>query len=952
MSVAMKSKVDYQEKFSRYLTSAQANPSGEWAGYCPIHQDPEESKTPSASFNFEKGVFDCFSTNGDEKCGGMSLKRLWDFVRFDDSGSSNGYGVKSSPTRRAKTERGQLPSEDQLIEFKSALLGNPVRLKILREKRGFTIETIERFQIGWDGERFTIPIRDVDGELVNVRRYDPLAKTIKSKMKSWAYGTGTAELFYPKFLADNDEVIIVEGELDAIIGQQYGLPTITHTGGATTWKKEWNESFDGKVVFICYDCDQAGVSGTARVLRELKNYAREVYIIRLPLPFDGSDITDYLVNSQHGAPEFRTLMDESRKSPAATKTKGRVTVDSLEVGLEESMNPDYTNRPLSVPVTISGKMQPAFMLPRRVLLACDQGAGAKCAGCPMSATGLRGEHSFPEDDSSLMDMIESSEEKTNTIIKKAHGIPTSCQRVEIEREESWSIEELLVMPSLDDRGEGIQSPIQRKVYNVGTYATPINISARITGLNISDPKNNRSLFQSWRCEPVQTNLDRFEVTPEMAERLSAFRPAAGQSPLEKMQEIANDLATNVTQIYGRPELHIAYDAVWHSIMDFYFKGKKIGKGWLEALLIGDTRTGKSEVGNHLIDHYNSGVLVSCEGASFAGLVGGAEQLGKSWMIRWGTIPMNDRRLVVLDEVSGIKDKGIIDQMSAIRSSGVAQINKIQSAQTSARTRLIWISNPSDGKTIEEMPTGAIEAISELVKNPEDISRFDFAMSVASSDVDADLINAVDHEIVEHVYTAELCSELVAWCWSRRSDDVVWDKGVEDYVMESATIYGKKYVAEPPLIQPENVRIKIARIAVAIAARLFSATPSGDKVLVRREHVDAAMEFLDMIYGMKSFGYLYQSTRAIKRKIKSEQNRNKAYRYLRHRPDVYETLQQCVAGHFKVRDFQEFGGMMPDEAQVTVQELTKMEMIVRLNRGYIKAQPALIQVLNKLEDEME
>src|SRR3546814_7187092 len=75
-------------------------------------------------------------------------------------------------------------------------------------------------------------------------------------------------------------------------------------------------------------------------------------------------------------------------------------------------------------------------------------------------------------------------------------------------------------------------------------------------------------------------------------------------------------------------------------MDFKFKDVVLGKGWLELLVLGDTRTGKCEAALRLSDHYNAGVMKSCEGATFAGLVGGAEQAGSSWMVRWGTITLN------------------------------------------------------------------------------------------------------------------------------------------------------------------------------------------------------------------------------------------------------------------------------------------------------------------------
>jgi 5S rRNA maturation endonuclease (ribonuclease M5) len=939
-----------REKFESWLVSTAPNDQGEWRGYCPLHEEPGASGTPSASFNFDKGVFECFSS-----CGGMNLRRLAklvngdrdDNVRSISSAPSAGGGGKGKPQQRT-----ELPDEDQIRAFTDALLNTPLRLKIMKEKRGFTKETIERFQLGWDGERFTIPVRNVDGDLVNVRRYNPEAKNPKDKMRSWGVGLGSAELFYPSFLVDHDEVIITEGETDCIIGQQYGLPTVAHTGGALTFRQEWAQSFEDKTVFICYDLDKAGQQGSMKVANMLRRYARAVYILRLEdLQEKGADLTDYFVSSGRTADDFREFMERFRDAPYSVKKKDVVNVEAKEVTLETSMSAELAGRPVTMTVSVAGKVQPAYVLPRRITLTCDGQAGNKCQACPMMSKGLQDQISIAEDDTKLLEMVDASSDKVALIIKKEAGIPATCGRVETDVYESWNVEELVVVPSVDARGEEQQSPISRSIYNVGQFATQVNTSAKLVGLNVSNPKNGRAAFQAWKCEPVLTNLDQFEVNEDVITRLSMFRPQEGQKPIEKMREIARDLAANVTRIYGRPELHIAYDAVWHSVMDFHFKGVRLGKGWLELLVMGDTRTGKSEVAQRLCDHYQAGVLKSCEGATFAGLVGGAQQMGTSWMVTWGTIPLNDRRLVVLDEVSGIKDKGIIDQMSAVRSSGRAQITKIVGQETSARTRLIWISNPPEGNSIKEMPGGAIDAIGDLIKNPEDISRFDLAMSAASDDVGSDVINATDHADVDHVYDSELSRELVNWVWSRKAHEIHWADGVENYVLECAESFGPTYVPEPPLIQAENVRVKLARIAVAVAARLFSATEDGVNVLVEREHVDAAMELLDMLYGMRSFGYKHHSKKVIREREQGKNNMRDTVKYLRNNEDTLMALLQCRSGDFKVRDFCEFAGMTQDEAQVATRWLMDRKMIRRMSRGYIRATPHLITILNRMEDDM-
>jgi hypothetical protein len=288
----------------------------------------------------------------------------------------------------------------------------------------------------------------------------------------------------------------------------------------------------------------------------------------------------------------------------------------------------------------------------------------------------------------------------------------------------------------------------------------------------------------------------------------------------------------------------------------------------------------------------------------------------------------------------------------VRSSGRAQITKIVSQETSARTRLIWISNPLDGRTIKEMHNGAIEGIQQLVKNPEDLARFDLAMSAASDEVESSVINAVDPPKVKHRYTTDRCSELIAWAWSRKVDDITWVDGTEEYVLEVAEKMGSRYVPDPPLIQTENLRVKLARIAVAIAIRLFNSDETGEKVVVGNEHVYAAAELLHMLYSDSRFGYLDHSRKTLRDRAQAEENSRQCRLYLAGNESVLHGLLSVRGGNFKLRDFEEFAAMHRDEAQDAVRTLMSLKMVQRMSKGYIRMDPALIAVLKKLEDELE
>jgi hypothetical protein len=151
-----------------------------------------------------------------------------------------------------------------------------------------------------------------------------------------------------------------------------------------------------------------------------------------------------------------------------------------------------------------------------------------------------------------------------------------------------------------------------------------------------------------------------------------------------------------------------------------------------------------------------------------------------------------------------------------------------------------------------------------------------------------------------------------------------------------------------LVQAENVRIKLARLAVAIAGRLFSTDEEGENIIVDFEHVDAAEKLLNAFYGMESFGYLEHSENVIHERQMAEKNSKAVNNYLAANEDVLETLKQCISGPFKMRDFVEFGGMSPIEAQEVIRVLQGWRVIRRLSKGYIRAEPTLTEVVKRLD----
>ena len=334
-----------------------------------------------------------------------------------------------------------------------------------------------------------------------------------------------------------------------------------------------------------------------------------------------------------------------------------------------------------------------------------------------------------------------------------------------------------------------------------------------------------------------------------------FQCAAGQSVASKFEEIHTDLERNVTYIWDRRKVAYAVDLVYHSALSFVFQEQPVKRGWAECLIIGDSGQAKTTLVERLMCHYKSGELLSGESSKRTGLVYNIQQTGSKggWTLMWGAMPLNDGGLLTVDELSGMSEDDLA-KMSDVRSSGVAKATGVVTAETTSRTRMIFISNPRNGRQLRAENYG-VSAILKLWGKAEDVRRLDFALAVASGEVDADVVNKsiADIPTVEHIYTTDKCKMRVMWAWSRRPENIVFTDDAVRQILEEASKMGKKYSSRIPLVEPADQRLKLARLSVAAAACVYS-TDDGTNVIVSKEHVVFVTNYLCSIYDSRALGY--------------------------------------------------------------------------------------------------
>lgn len=924
-------------RLSKYLEGDRPNSEGEWGMHCPFHHDLNRS----ASLNVETELWYCNTCD----IGGTADELVERLTKGE--GVVGGWDESFKPkTRSSKNGQGRkVPevTEAQVRGYHSALLALPDELDALMQRRGLTTETITRFQIGWDTDQdaYTIPVRSHTGEAVNIRFYqlDPS----DDRRKIWSVlGHGEPVLYPISILDGNREIVLCEGEWDALLTIQKGFAAVTRTGAAKVWKDSWNPHFEDKCVYLCHDMDEPGQIGNLKVQAALKDYAAEVKIVKLPyrvVPKNGKDLTDFWM-AGFEPQDFKELLNDSE---GVSRDPDLVEKELVDVQVLDSFDAAKAGSKMRLRATIIGKRTPPFLLPKEIDYQCTQDAGPQCQVCPMLGYDGQTRRTVGSHEPVLLEMMRGTKPQVNELLRKHLGAQ-KCNRLDIVPVEMRTVETLHVRSSVDHNIGATEAGdhTTREIVSVGSHDAEANRSVELVGTIYPDPRDQSNKFQAWEVTRTATSFDTFTVTDDAVALMLPFQHGE-RGPVHKLSQIADQLANGVTRIYGRRRMHALMDLVWHSVLAFDFTGTRQPRGWLDALIVGDTRTGKSEAASRLQEWYGAGEMVSCESASFAGIVGGLQQFsGKEWEITWGTIPLNDRRLVILDEVSGLTTEQI-GQMSSIRSSGEAQLTKIRDDRTWARTRLLWMGNPRNAG-MDDFTYG-IHAIPPLIGNKEDIARFDLAMSIRTDDVDPAIIN-MRHEDETSKFSQEACQTLLRWVWSRKPEQIIWGPGAENLVHQVSLDLGHLFVEDPPLIQRANVRFKVARIAVALAARTFSTDLTHELVVVNKIHVRGAKEVLVSLYSEPGFGYRDISAERKAEIRKSVVSSDEAKQWLHGNKDMVRFLRNQRDGHFRRQDLEDMLVMDRDQSAGAVNTMFNFGL-VRRDRANVVMEPMLHQLLREL-----
>lgn len=813
-------------------------------------------------------------------------------------------------------------------------------------QRAVPLEAAKRFKLGVDKTKITIPIYNEAGRCVNVMKYQPGATKYK-----FTNAKGRSELrLYPVDQLKYDRIVIAGGPIKAIAGahvlNKFDIGCISVTGGEHEWKFDFTDKFRGKEVWLGFDSDNAGIKAANKVASYIHKATKAVYICKFNFidkeKYQKGGLDDYLFEGH----DLFDCMELASADPWQPVKVDKISDadEVLKVTVSQAFDPKLVGKRLQMDMKVAAVAATPYYLPLKFHVLCNKDAKPDgiCTVCPVyNAQTETFEESIHPESSCFLGLIEKSEAAQRKVLMKEAGIPSQCNRNTIIIDEHVMVEELQVSPALDLQDTDFERNGQPAIVVGGTVEA--NSSYTCNGRMYPHPDTQKATLVCTNPEMLDDDITSWTLADP--DSLKVLRPDEWtlESLEKKLDSIYTFIESSVTRVYNRREMHIAADLTYHSCL-FFKHENRVKKGWMETLIIGDSSQAKTECTKNLRDYYNLGERWDCSNATVAGLLGGCEQMGNSGgkhFVKWGLIPRNDRGLAILEEIKGASPD-VIAKLTDMRSSGIAQLPKIEAKSTKARTRLIVISNPRGKRPLSSYSYG-VDAVYELVGAPEDVRRFDLVVGVSSM---TNNINPREsHSSPDH-YDQVILRNAVLTAWTTHADDIVIEEHATKEISEIADRLCKLYSEDRvPIVDRGSIKLKISRMAVALAFRTNSF--EGETLFVRKCHVQFIEKFLLTCYSSPDLGYKeYSEAVHALNNIKHPDVVAAEFRKALYPLDLINALLEH--GLIEMRDIQDAGGLIKEQAEALLSTLVRCKCVQRKARNAYAKTPGFIKFLKELD----
>ena len=823
--------------FFEYYFSEYDFSKRETAVCCPFPHRTESGleyteTRPSAHINLDKGLFHC---------------KVCDKGLSETSFIAELFGC--SYESAIKIAKMFTSKEDKYTWDKSTQLTD--NIKELCLSLGISEKVIEELDIRTElGDEIAFPVF-MYNKLVDVRSYRPhdRANKIRSKV-----GT-TSGLIIPFDLwidtPKNKWTILCAGEKDMAVTRSQGFNAITLTGGEKALPKLLSV-FKNRKVAICYDNDETGIAGARALASYLFKVAAEVRVVtsfHKTCTEHGEDLTDYFTKYKKTKEDLQKCIIETPSFTLEEAKEEQLKRKPL-ITLLEASKPQYINRVVQSNVQVVATFEKAMPVPTTIYAKKINSSG----DLKYNQMAVGEERTWELSENTCQDVLKLidnnfSEAQIRDNIRELLGISKQERDIKVEKPTKDTVYEC----NVTDLFEATSRDIATIEFTAYVLKKRLESGKKylITYKLVPHPYKGQQLTMIiLDVEEACDSVSNFHITEEVKKNLNKFKNLEGTCK-EKLNTLS-EMAKAYIGYDGYNTLIQAIDLSFHTVLEFNFGAFKNVRGYLDTLIVAESRVGKSSTAEALQRLYGLGAFTSLAGnsATIPGIIGGSTKVNGNYQTRAGLIPMNHRGLVIFEELAKC-NTNLVKELTDIRSSNQVRIARVSGTLTlPALVRMITLTNVKNTtnkiKPINSYPNG-VDILVELIGSPEDIARYDLMLVLGEQG------NKTIDPFWEPInpFEPEAYQTRIRWIWSRTADQVIIDKEIGHYILEKCNELNQEYDSHIKIFGTEAWK-KVTRLAIAIAGYTVSTDETYEKIIITKEHVDTAIDYLISCYDNSTF----------------------------------------------------------------------------------------------------
>ena len=446
--------------------------------------------------------------------------------------------------------------------------------------------------------------------------------------------------------------------------------------------------FKDRFIAVVYDNDDTGKTAAIKKANLLRKYTTNIKVIT---SFHAGmetkeDITDYF--NKYG----KTQEDLIKCIEETPMYEEEYVSDIPQVNLHQASMPQNINKLLRASVQVTAMSDSVYTMPSEIVATKLRYSDKEDAN--NMAVGTTKVWAVDENNiEDLLHLVDNNfkEHQIKENYTQLVKLPFGERNVGYKTYGRYTVYKATVTDLFETSSEADHMPMEFTAYSVQRLESgkKYNATFKIT----PHPYAGQQLIMIiWELEQAIDSVSTFRLTPETKQLLKSFKDYTDEHGVEKSIHDSTERVKGLLGYNGNNTLIETIDLAYHTPLEFHVGRFRNTRAYLDTLVVGESRMGKSSTADALRKVYGLGTFVSLAGnsATVPGLIGGSNKVGTSFQTKAGLIPQNHRGLMIFEEFGKCR-QDIMSELTDIRSSNEVRITRVAGTLTlPAMVRMITL----------------------------------------------------------------------------------------------------------------------------------------------------------------------------------------------------------------------------------------------------------------------